>query len=999
MELKLCGFPGYGSPGVDGSIGITGSNVHILKTNDNISTTLLDNDKYLINDIFYKDNKMYTIVNKDRDNARISSKEISDYPIVSSFKSLEINELDNKKSVITADKNILLSNTLKTNNDIVNDDASSLLNILSNNRFIDCIDSSGFSYFNIINDNESTYDIKINDDVSLKTCASNLYVNYDSNFGNNKILSEAFGFEDLQNVINTTKIVDNELHIGRPSLIGDIRFTKILYDASLKSFIKEIVIKDYEDDQYEYDLTDKDESKDTIIIYRIYYRTLCDVMNNIYYVIHADVNLEISKSELLYVDSITNIINWSKNSKKIIIGEKIITNTDTPDINDEINTIDDVIIDDDIIEDATDKWRIINVKLYFSKDCDYTLYTDLDELADITLTELDESSDLDRVCYTLTINPQHDETFSYKLNIGKITYELYYEKIKASFDDSVKYIFENITTVETSNLTNGVPVNGYLQIYRLTFLNNSNIFIKDGSSNISINVTDGTNYYNGIAAIFQEDILSLLNKKSSNETVKPLLGVMNSFEFDGKHKCKIKDGSGLLDVSDVLCSNYLTDDNDFYIDSSVALAIPDQYLLYVYFDYAEPKYGNLVVDITCNIAGVVRTKKSNTLVIPWDLTTFKPHKMNSRTEFNLRVGSELRRPYGICPVEMTNISIESTWLNTEKIVNPTLNEYNYIYSDLSNESIIDDRFKSTAILKPIYSFGAHLMIGYNCPDNNTSITLRVSSDLTDTYIIKNKQYAQIKRSNPSPIWVGVAANYKTSEYILDNDMYVYGGGYYIYAGHDTDSYVNDYLLTPGGSDYTPSILLVDSLASTKHEYNNWNDHLKNNTFLGFVEWNVHTINVVPEVNDKYHYQTRKYKFVNVDDSSIDNKSETMYGLYFNISPKLVKSTPEEPTFDFAVNILKRPTIYVPNSKEPQYSWCNTDSICKDVFDASYYYITYSVNNNSDVNNNNNSNNGSSGTGSGSGGSKFELPYYYNDELFDDRDNNNKEVFRRETIMR
>ena len=33
MEVKICGFPGYGSAGNDGSIGEKGSNIHYVKDN------------------------------------------------------------------------------------------------------------------------------------------------------------------------------------------------------------------------------------------------------------------------------------------------------------------------------------------------------------------------------------------------------------------------------------------------------------------------------------------------------------------------------------------------------------------------------------------------------------------------------------------------------------------------------------------------------------------------------------------------------------------------------------------------------------------------------------------------------------------------------------------------------------------------------------------------------------------------------------------------------
>lgn len=149
------------------------------------------------------------------------------------------------------------------------------------------------------------------------------------------------------------------------------------------------------------------------------------------------------------------------------------------------------------------------------------------------------------------------------------------------------------------------------------------------------------------------------------------------------------------------------------------------------------------------------------------------------------------------------------------------------------------------------------------------------------------------------------------------------------------------IMPASGSNYAPNDyngILVDENFTLK--YNNVRNYLDNNSFLGFVGWSLHN---TKKDEDLSEYITEKYNFCSISllEGNPTIQGETMYGSYWDITPKYVTADVTEPSFDCAVNILNRPNIYSDNG--PTTQWINNiDPKSDTLFRQSKYKIKTSL---------------------------------------------------------
>ena len=95
------------------------------------------------------------------------------------------------------------------------------------------------------------------------------------------------------------------------------------------------------------------------------------------------------------------------------------------------------------------------------------------------------------------------------------------------------------------------------------------------------------------------------------------------------------------------------------------------------------------------------------------------------------------------------------------------------------------------------------------------------------------------------------------------------------------------------------------------------------------------------------YEIKKYDFrgLNISENDINtNIPKTMYGSYWLVTPRVVKSDNKEILFDHAVNILKRPEVYTGETNKKYYAWhnVNRERECSDILDSSMYTVSTSI---------------------------------------------------------
>lgn len=555
--------------------------------------------------------------------------------------------------------------------------------------------------------------------------------------------------------------------------------------------------------------------------------------------------------------------------------------------------------------------------LEFTEDSDLTVYS-ADEHINYSIDNDNKKVIIEFDIPTSLVN--------YKINIGRVVYTFIYEPLKKyTFDTSTVFKFEDDSNgyLGNTNYTNGVPVNGILQSYNLNFY--SCYLTEDPNLNFKITCNNATNIY-----------------RIYYKVVKP-----EEIVKDSSLILVDKNRISNVRLSDLNDADYIEPENDlieFNIDVSLDLNKIETYIsndsssykLLLYFEFNDPKYGMLNTNISCkfnDIQNAIISKR--TLVIPWKISAFKPTNITSSSSYDLRAICEVKRDEGICPKNLQTLTI-SPMVNNSEYGLKTLDRYNYK---------INSKTSST-----VYAPSAFLMFGYTYPNKTEAKTFIVNDDNL-RYTGKSHEYSQIELKYP--IWTIVSPVIN----VLDNK--------FVYECP---------IFAPAGSKYAPGNnngIIVDENFTSSYK-NNFNNYLINNKFLGFVGWSLQQTEKNYSINK---YKTKKFNFSLIDENNEENY--TMYGSYWNIYPRFVKADTVEPTFDYAVNILKIPEVFISNKYTERY-WCNSNNPNSlIVYNMNEYTVTSSITDLSTTN--------SSGTGGG--GSRFN-----EDLLLEDSSNNGPSTF-------
>lgn len=485
MEVKICGFPGYGSAGNDGGIGEKGSNIHYINDNVNDSSLaeyILTESKYKVNDLLYNNNALHIITVKN-DNGQALVSKISDNHQFSDF------NIKNDKIISSYD--IILSDKLKTSEHIRALNTDAYLTLVSDNNFLNANDCA---VINLITDSSSSnFNLATN-----KFLINNLYVKYD----NTNILTESYGFTEIRNIIQSLHInnINNDtlISFGYKPKNGQFRITECIYN-DLNVLEHEYLIKDFNDVLDNYKII----YSDFTVLYKIYF--LSNYNNDNGNIILGSFTLDIKTSKLkdvsLQGDDINNFdLSWVTNSKNILLKDKG--------------------------NDATS----CKVELLFSDDSDLNVYFKSDNIT------VDDSEKINNKLI-LTINT--DKSQIYKINIGHVVYNISFEKkIVANFDSSVIINIDDDNKYLINSLyKNGVPANGILETYNLDFVD---ITTQESvNCNIIIELDDKTNIYKTHYVIINDDNVVLSRLENGQIINNNSLNLTYRFNFNKNSKYKL----------------------------------------------------------------------------------------------------------------------------------------------------------------------------------------------------------------------------------------------------------------------------------------------------------------------------------------------------------------------------------------------------------------------------------------------------------------------------
>ena len=540
---------------------------------------------------------------------------------------------------------------------------------------------------------------------------------------------------------------------------------------------------------------------------------------------------------------------------------------------------------------VTDK--IADISLYFTDDSDTTIYN--------TTEGIDVQSNNNIVRIKIL---EQEFNKLYTIDIGHVKYNIILNKLitniipqNISFsinEDKNGYLSCN------KNFDHGVPTNGILQVYSLDFDSLDDTSNYEFKFNISSDIESKlTDTVFGDCSIYYKMIKkNKSNDKIHNDTYIYLSDLedasVSSIYFPkGKNVIKYNNTIGRIHLD-----KYKLNDN------------MSSYKLAIYYEFNEPFYGilNTSIDVTV-IANETTIKDSitkKTLMIPWEIIGFVPQSLKSATDYNLSIKNVIKRDGIIYPQNLLNLTLTPT-VNNKFMQNNTFKKYNYRGTNLST---INEKFEIDKQMN-MYISDAFLSVAYNLDDKG-DISYYIKYDGQSK--TSNKiNFAQCKYKFPT--WVKSLFNIN-----IDKHKYQYDSS----------------IIYPSGTIYSPQSaedFMVDLHPTNKRQYSNYKNHFINNTFVGYVEWAIHK-NII-EKNDNGTSSEYIIKFPFTDINTLQNDTyNTLYSLYWLLSPRVILASNDEYGYDCAINMLKRPKIYTPNGNKKYY--LNSAVDVKNVFNMRTY---------------------------------------------------------------
>lgn len=497
----------------------------------------------------------------------------------------------------------------------------------------------------------------------------------------------------------------------------------------------------------------------------------------------------------------------------------------------------------------------------------------------------------------------------YSIGIGYVNYNISISNyIKENETDELEFIFREDKSgyLGCNSAFHGVPLNGILQVYTLDFIKfddsdeyTFNFKIKsslDNSTNLTLN--DCSIYYK---------VVTMNNRIP--------IGIDNDTYVYLKD---LKDAScEYIDFS--INNENVNEYNISFAKNTLNVYNPDNNLqsnkLVIYYEFNDPFYGILKTDISGKINDLdFDTISKSTLMIPWEIIGFVPKQMEGPAQYNLSIKNVIKSyNNGVYPLNMKTLSIIPS-VNNKYMAMHTFDKYKYCNT---NTIIINNIKYNVNAYTSIFANDSFLEIAYDYRQFGT--ISYINTLLGEVKHASGLQFAQC--TNKLPIWIKSNFNIK-----IDGSIYEY----------DSD------IIVPTGTIYSPQNAddyMVDLVPPTKRGYLSYKDYLKGNLFVGFVEWSIHK-NFTTNKNGKITSSIIKHPFSNINDLLL-NPNNTLYSLYWHVNPRIVKATPAEISYDYAINMLKQPKVCIGNNKVA-INYVKHDNNVQDVFNSMTYSNPYTV---------------------------------------------------------
>lgn len=858
----ICGLPGFGSYGEPGNDGDRGPSFHFIDNSieiDKLSNYLLHNDKFNKNDLYCYNNALYIIDEKSLSNGTILYKNICNN---------QLNHIIKYDNYINSECTLLLSDKIKTKNEIngIKHKLSPLT--LLNNKCIDYINNQNDNINFIQYDTENeTYTISDNNSL---ISFNDLYIN--SDYSN--ILTEKYGFNELQKLIKSYKFNESTNKCNLTYKVNDAFKYRVvaIRKNNDNDTISENILIDFNDNITEFNVNTVSD-----ILYKIYLLSDYTDDYNGYIISHTfNINTKFSKLEnaqICYNDNNGNII-----------------------YNDVISDNYSIIINDKKLNDEFSSF----LYLEFSNDSNTTIYKNYDNL------NIEKDNNI------IKIELPNDKTKIYKINIGHITYSiLYYSnsndyknlKLNFKIEDSKKgYLGYN------SNY-NGVPLNGILQVYDLNFYSldyNSEIyninytidttFIETPEQTASINKNDSSTKYE--CSIYHKMI------KKYNDVY------LDDIDNAESYNVTLTNNETISNISEIISF-----DNNIDIKTDTNYS---PYKLIIYYEFNDPFYGLLNTNITVNIESKNENEiisicdssiNKKTLMIPWEIIGFVPKSLNSSVDYDLSIRNMIKRYGSIIPNNFKELKINPI-ANDDNMKNHTLRKYNYMgYKTDNYYGLLNNPNHN------IYADNSFLTIAYDLSGNGDISYFSKYPGELKTSNIKNFSQCDFKY----PIWVKTPISIKVDKY--------------------TKEYYSD-IIPPSGTEYTPissDNYMVD--LSFNQKYSKYKEYFNDNSFVGFVEWSLNRNSKIYNNEKIISEKTLRFPFSDIKNLN-KNEYNTLYSMYWDVEPRIIKSSTSEILYDYAINLLKQPKIF--NSDKNTYYLNELSDSAKDVFNTHIYNLPINI---------------------------------------------------------
>ena len=875
--ITISGYPGFGSPGVDGSIGTTGKSIfysdydlsntkefvkvqELIGESNHIMKPKNPNDKiskyargYNVGDYILDNNNDLYIINK----IDIPNNIVEIVKTQNSFNSNIFYEVNND-NIYTALNNILLQHNIPTTDKLSVFNNNFPLSIINNDGKLITLKSDNKDLsFNLSKDNKG---ITVDSD---KIYMSNIYVSDNSNIIHNNSI-----FVILKNVINSLYINENGIWNCDNDKNANLKITE-LYNCGNKSEIDDN-ISSFEKIIKNYNSIIKNPFNSDAAYIKVYIK---DNSNN--EIFHLIKKSSIRNISLNNIKPITNI------SKLNVLGNIIDIKYNGENGYSLSMEFTGNILDNDITNINSEQLNIsVNNNI---------------------VTISDECSSFN------TVSENIIRSFDI---LGKKYYIVYSNPFFENKDTTIfnavfnSYITNDAKYLQYNTVKNGIPCNAFMTVSSFDIKSvisktdniefTVNLYYDEITPFLS-NIFDESNKLSRLSAAIispkniTDDISQYINIEVFNNDKTKLNKNVNYIAFDNidnlQDKLKtLKNGEAILTLKGSISKDllYIGEDSLKLLQHSpkllILLEFDEPYLCDVHFKIK----GNL---IQSNYRTPVITFEDDikTRIVPWELTglTLKDKELLGN-DYDVRLYNKVQHQY--TPINLKTAKIDITNYN-KRYFRFYQDDKSFYPNDITNLLLSDGVYSELSLLKYGYSY------------QNSTQELAIKPTKTTTHNSQEVNYSQFDEDIMYPVRTGININISSND-ITKNTVYFNS-------------------VPSTGTKYAPTNIDGITAGISYLDYNKIYDNF-DESIITMCEW---TYNKTIKTKEKGNFVTYDCKLTNPFNTDLsifattdllnDNKTENRYipySIFFNIEPRVVIKSPGEYLFNGVVNLLRLPKI-------------------------------------------------------------------------------------------